>query len=431
MAYEDFDDTYRLKSPARDGEAVPPTDLHRYSPHVADWQPGDPTWQDGKGKGLIGAVNYLSSKGMNAAYFLTLNIGGDGQDVWPYADPDDWTRFDCSKLDQWEIVFQHMQRRGVLIHMVTQETENETLLDTGDVGPVRKLYYLELIARFAHHPALVWNLGEENGPARFSPGAQTTLQQKAMADFIRTRDPYRHPIQLHTHATKRSKEELLKPLLGHPTLDGLSMQISPKEEAHDQIRYWRRASIDGGHRWLLTMDEIGLWDTGAAPDAEDPRHDALRHHVLWGALMAGAGGVEWYFGAKYAHNDLNSEDWRQRDQLWQQTSHAMQFFQRHLPYWEMSPMDALTSSKDDFVLAKPGKVYAIYRPAAGDPTIDLKLDLTGTTETFRVEWFDPIRGGGLASGSLSTVEGGERRHLGTPPGDPAQDWVILVSSVED
>ena len=35
--------------------------------------------------------------------------------------------------------------------------------DNGDLGPQRKLYYRELIARFGHHLALNWNLGEEVG----------------------------------------------------------------------------------------------------------------------------------------------------------------------------------------------------------------------------------------------------------------------------
>ena len=49
------------------------------------------------------------------------------------------------------------------MHFKTQETENEQLLDGGNVGVERKVYYRELIARFGHHLALNWNMGEENG----------------------------------------------------------------------------------------------------------------------------------------------------------------------------------------------------------------------------------------------------------------------------
>jgi hypothetical protein len=61
---------------------------------------------------MIGALNYLNSVGVNSAYMLTLNILGDGKDVWPFTDHNERYRFDCSKLDQWEIVFDHMDSRS-------------------------------------------------------------------------------------------------------------------------------------------------------------------------------------------------------------------------------------------------------------------------------------------------------------------------------
>ena len=54
LAYADFDGTVALKP------AVP---LHTFAPHVQDWRTGDPTWKGDKGKGLIGAVNYLAAEG--------------------------------------------------------------------------------------------------------------------------------------------------------------------------------------------------------------------------------------------------------------------------------------------------------------------------------------------------------------------------------
>ena len=292
LAYEGFDDTYRIAAEARDGEAAPPTDIHTFTAHLKDWQEGDPSWQDGRGKALIGGFNYLASQGMNAAYFLTLNLLGDGKDVWPYASPDNFTRFDCSKLDQWEIAFQRMQAKGILLHIVTQETENELMLDNGETGRLRKLYYRELIARFSHHLGLVWNLGEENGPANFSPNGQDTEQRKAMASYFKANDPYQHPVLLHTHATPHGKEEILPDLLGLRDLDGLSFQVHKREDVVTEVNKWRARANEAGHPWLITMDEIGMWHTGALPDAQDPNHDTLRRHALWGSLLAGSAGVE-------------------------------------------------------------------------------------------------------------------------------------------
>jgi hypothetical protein len=61
---------------------------------------------------------------------------------------------------------------GMYLHFKTQEAENIHLLDDAELGPQRKLYYRELIARFAHHPALNWNLGEHTNFASPTPGRE-------------------------------------------------------------------------------------------------------------------------------------------------------------------------------------------------------------------------------------------------------------------
>ncbi|MDH5400788.1 MAG: DUF5060 domain-containing protein, partial [Cyclobacteriaceae bacterium] len=247
LGYEDFDGTYKGTSPEnRSGEAENKASLHTYSPHASDWKPGDPTWQDGKGKNLIGALNYLAGKGINSVYFLTMNIEGDGKDVWPYTSYDERERFDCSKLDQWEIVFDHMDELGLMLHMVLQETENERLLDDGDTKYHRKLYYREMIARFGHHPAVTWNMGEENGPASFSPDGQTTGQQKAMVKYIKEHDPYQNYVVIHTHSSPQVRHEQFTRLLGDKNLDGPSIQIHSMFDAHEETLHWIRASKEAG-----------------------------------------------------------------------------------------------------------------------------------------------------------------------------------------
>jgi hypothetical protein len=432
LGFADFDGTYRVGDQNREGEARPGEGLHAYAAHASDWRPGDPTWRGGKGKSLIGAINYLASTGMNAAYFLTMNIDGDGKDVWPYIDHRDFTRFDCSKLEQWEIVFAHMQSKGILLHLVTQERENERLLDDGDVGRLRKLYYRELIARFGHHLGLVWNLGEENGPVSWSPIAQSDAQRKAMAQAFERMDPYGHPVLLHTHSTAEDKDKLLTPLLGETGLDGLSFQVDKRERVHDELIEWRAAAAKTGHPWLITMDEIGEWHSGALPDAVDPDHDTLRRYALWGALLAGGAGVEWYFGAKHPANDLTSEDWRMRARLWAQTRYAHTFFTAYLPYWRMHPAQALVNAADAYVFAEPGAIYAIYLPAPSA----VNLDLRNRPGKYSVRWYDPFTGGDLQQGEIAQLNGDALRLLGLPPASqqrqrPAQDWVVLVRREAD
>lgn len=402
-------------------DQTPPS--HKYEAHAKDWKQGDPTWQNGKGKNIIGALNYLASKGMNSVYFLTMNVQGDGKDVWPWNDINERYRFDCSKLDQWEKVFEHMDTLGLMLHIVTQETENELLLDIGELGVQRKLYYRELIARFSHHLGITWNLGEENGPVDWSPKGQNDADRKAMAKYIKEQDPYKNFIALHTHSVPSQQEEILNPLLGYEYLDGVSNQIHHPDLVHHITKKWLLESQKSKRIWLVTQDEIGPADSGAKPDADDPEHNAIRHEVLWGNLMAGGAGVEWYFGYKYAHNDLNCEDWRSRDIVWDQTRYALDFFRKYLPFQDMQSADDLTDNTEEYVFAKNQTVYAIYLPKV----VDTKINLLGSNQRYTIKWYNPKTGGKLQNGTLKTIKGGALVSIGLPPSKEG-DWVALIEA---
>ncbi|HYG78185.1 MAG TPA: DUF5060 domain-containing protein [Planctomycetota bacterium] len=398
LAYYEFDNTPKGKNI-----------LHQYVPHAGDWQSGDPVWQGSKGKNIIGALNYLSSKGMNAVYFLTMNVTGDGDDVFPWTTKTERYRFDCSKLDQWEVVFSHMTRKGILLHVITQETENDQLLDGGNLDVQRKLYYRELIARFSHHPALVWNLGEEN--------TNTDQQRKDFAKFIKDTDPYDHAIVIHTYPGQQSS--VYTPLLGYAYLDGVSLQTT---DTHGQTKTWIDNSAANGRKWIACLDEVATANEGVVPDANDPNHDGIRKTHLWGNLMAGGAGVEWYFGYSYPHSDLTCEDWRSRNNMWDQTRVALEFFQTHLPFTQMRHNDGLTSATNDYCFAKPGEVYAVYLPNGGTTS----LNLGTVAASYSVKWFNPKSGGALQNGSVTSVSGPGTVALGNPPSNSTADWVILV-----
>jgi CubicO group peptidase (beta-lactamase class C family) len=393
-----------------DFDATTPT--HRYAPHARDWRPGDPVWKGDRGKNLIGALNYLAGKGVNAAYFLTMNVKGDGNDVWPWTSRDQRFRFDVSKLAQWEVVFSHMDRLGIMLHVVHQEQENDQLLDGGDLGPERKLYYRELIARFAHHPALVWNLGEEN--------TNTTAQLKSFARYIRDLDPYNHPIVVHTFPSKY--EEVYGPLLGDPFFSGASLQVGKMERSAAVTTAWLARSAAAGRPWAAFLDEIGPAKVGVKPDSDDPDHDDVRRHALWAPLMVGGSGAEWLFGLGLPNHDTNCEDFRSRDHMWDQTRWALEFFRAYVPVRETEAHSELVTPSSALCLAKPGAVYAISRPERGPGPCTLRLE----PGRYQVHWYNPRAGGALWTGSVATVDGPGSPSLGAPPADPDRDWVILV-----
>ncbi|MFC7293086.1 DUF5060 domain-containing protein [Hirschia litorea] len=426
LGYVGFDDTYRLLKEAREGEASAEGEIHAFAPHRKDWKAGDPLWGwktgEPRGHSLIGAINYIAEKGMNTIYFLTLNIKGDGNDVWPYESPHEFDRFDVSKLAQWNVVFDHMQAKGILLHVVTQETENERMLDGGDTEFFRKLYYSELISRFGHHPALIWNLGEENGPSSWMKVGQSHAQRKEMARFFDENDPYDHTVLLHSHAQHDDINWTFTPLLGFKPLDGMSLQIDEASDVYESTKEWHERSAESGHQWLITLDEIGPWYNGALPDDVDPDHDNLRRHVLWGHLLAGGAGVEWFFGGKYHSNDVSTEDWRTRDNLWTQTAIALNFFEDYLPYWKMGSCGSAMGRLDVYCLGIEGEIYAFYQPGRGSHMLTLPENETG----YSVSWFNPKLGGELQTGSVTSLESGSNQFVGFPPDADTQDWVLLV-----
>jgi hypothetical protein len=444
LAYADFDGTYSAKAvgSARANEATT-TPLKTWQPHVRDWRDGDPTWKDGKGRGLIGALNYLAGKGGNAVSFLTYNAGGDGDDVWPFVSRNDKFHYDCSKLDQWQLVFDHAQKLGLYLHFKLQETEMDdnrngsitnvpTSLDNGELGVERRLYLRELIARFGYALALNWNLGEEN--------TQTAAQQRAMAQFIRDADPYSHHIVIHTFPDWQDR--VYTNLLGaQSVLTGISLQ-NAWNSTHQRVLKWVTESEKAGRPWIVANDEQGPHYTGVPPDPGYTGHDGvarpeggsppytmhdIRKRTLWGTLMAGGAGVEYYFGYTLPQTDLGCEDWRSRDRSWDYGRTALDFFRENrIPFWEMQCADALVGNPQNdnskYCFARPGEVYVVYLANGGSTEVDL-----GTHSTaFRVQWFNPREGGPLQSASVREVKGPGKVSLGQPPVDAGEDWVVLV-----
>jgi len=433
LGYADFDGTVGRK------RNVP---LKTWAPHVKDWKEGDPTWKNGKGKGMIGAINYLASKGCNVFSFLTYNAGGDGDNVWPFVSRDDKFHYDCSKLDQWGIVFDHGTAMGHYLHFKMQETENDDhkrgkngakrileCLDDGDLGPERRLYCRELVARFGHALALNWNLGEEN--------TQTTAQQKAMAQYIHDVDPYDHLIVVHTFPGEQDK--VYRPLFGgQSALTGMSLQNSHISDTHWQVVKWVDASEEAGKPWVIAFDESGSAAHGQVPDLGyegfagiDPQGEKIytqhevRKQTLWATLMGGGAGLEYYFGYRVPQNDLICEDWRSRDQSWDYCRHALTFFSQ-IPFAEMKSADGLVGNeKNDnsiYCFAKAGEVYVVYFPEGGAT----RLDLSGAEGEFSVQWYNPRAGGDFVKGTKAAVSGGRVVSVGLPPKDRREDWVAIV-----
>lgn len=417
-----------------------PTRLHRFLAHAGDFTPDAVglahLWGAGtKGQNLLGALDYLASQGVNSLYFIADTYQGDGRDVWPWVTPTDKRHFDVSKLAQWERVFAHMSARGLQLQFVFEEHENDEIpVADGGLGfgltDERRLYYREMVARFAHHPAVIWVTGDESD--YFDDGAI----MESFASELRALDPYAHPLAFHGKhpcfgagcpEPYPSVLDQYAPYFASPNFEASAFQTSPG--SYNSSTASLRLAQASSRRWAHHGDEQSL-------NATAPNLAANRTRALWGNLMGGGAGIAWYPGNAAASQyppganlcdyfDLGLEDFRVFEDYFVQTRIALELFHAHLPFTEMVPDNGRASvvGATDYVFLRPESgatraVYAVYR-GTGSATGLLLGEGTHT-----VEWFDPRTGAGpIADADLI---GPGTPTLTPPPQDPGQDWLAIV-----
>ena len=429
LGYVGFDNTF-------DGGAGPntATGLHEFPTHAADWNPGDPDWNrtdppgTNDGRAIIGALNYLHSTGVNSIYFLPMNIGGDGKDSWPYIGPinpngstsNDNTRFDNSKLAQWDIFFNHAQSLGILLHFVLNEAEapNKQELDNAELGVERKLFYREMIARFGYHNAIQFNISEEYN-LNLNLGVPKVLD---FAAHISAVDPYDIPVTVHNAgAGENASNGPWSPFYDEADIDLTSIQDARQTTNWgDIVEDYRTESTAAGRPLPVMVDEPG------SPTRDfDNDFDEFRKRVIWPILMSGGGG-EWFIN----NRDQALEDFREFDKIWTETGHVVRFFEENLPFNDMLPSDGLISGASNCfegvdVFALTGQVYAVYYGCADNTGM---LDLTGAAGELELRWFNPRNGN--FEGGVTTLVGGGMVALGAAPNTASEDWAALITVVD-
>ena len=468
LGYRGFDNT----------QTTPSGKLHLYEPHAADFADDGPSWNTpdadipdapggNDGASILGAINYLSEHHVNSVYFLPMNIGGDGKDTHPFAnvntnaqlggDPsNDNVHYDISKLAQWEQFFSHAQDKGVMLHVVLNEAEkkNKLELDDATLGPERKLFYREMIARFGHHNALQWNISEEYNRDENLGEAKV----KEFAQYISALDAYDHPLTVHNGnfggfagPSSTGQRNEVEPFLGDEDFDLTSYQNYNERKIGDEVEYFRARSRIKGRPIAVMVDEPESLDSLKS----DGNYDRVRKEMIWDIYLSG-GSVEWFVRGR----DQTLEDFREYEQVWDETYIARRFMEENLPFWEMdsimlTPNDTSTTD-DDYVSAdtlvrgadsgfggaevlfKPGEVYAIYLPDgsnddnndSGDGDTSPELNLTGHEGGFSLRWFNPRTG--EFEGAEVALTGGGWVHLGaTPDGAGSQsDWAALIQAAD-
>ena len=268
-----------------------------------------------------------------------------------------------------------------------------------------------------------------------------------MATYILNVDPYDHNIVIHSFPAQQ--KQLYTKLLGpQSVLTGTSLQNSWRG-VHQQTLYWLQASRAAGKPWVVANDEQNPASMGVPPDpgykgfdgwANDREGkfnlDDIRKKTLWGNLMAGGAGVEYYFGYRLAENDLLAEDFRSRDRSWDYAGIAVTFFQSsQLPFHRMSNQNQLVKvthragqqsshakQTTPWVLTDLDQHYLVYFDRVTAST----LDMSGSKGQFSVRWFNPRTCQYFDNGSVISVAASSEVNIGLPPLELQQDWLAII-----
>lgn len=401
--------------------------IHQYAPHRADWRAGDPYFRSSStgvdSKGIIGSLNYLGEQGVNAIYFLPMNLGGDGQDTCPFIGYSktryNKTHYDVSRLHQWNAVLNHAQEQGILVHFVLAETEigNENWLDDGAMGLERKLFFRELSARFGYLNGLKWNLSEEND--------YPVSVLKEMAAYLDVVDPYGHVTSVHTHPNDVA---VYGALYGDPLFDAASVQYLP-QSANEMTHLVRGLSSASGRKWIIDMDENGMWDVGLSGS----NATEMRQQVLYDVLFSN-GGIEWYCGYHPLPlgGDVRLEDFRTREEMWRYSRIAREFLEDHFDLARATPGDHLVQTGASAfggaeTFLEPHRRMAVFLPHAETaPTIEL----TNLHGVYSVRWFSPRTGEMVAQGPNISQSEGATANLQVAVSDTHLDWIVLLERVD-
>lgn len=314
------------------------------------------------------AVDFLADHAVNSMYIMLQNVDGDGRNVWPWVGSSqtqakaNHEHFDVAKLGEWEQLFSYIQSSGLVLHLVLED-------DSGWAGFNRSMYYREMIARFAHHNGIIWNIAEEYQENYSSD------QVKSFAQMLRGLDPYGHPITVH-HAGSTSAWD---PFLGDARLDLTSFQTS-KTPQNPTAASWFAAVENSGRVIPISFDETGKL---AASDRD------LARHILWSVYLGG-GMFELHTSPLTEYQDFAAH--------FDDMTRARSLIEQH-PYWQLQPANEILISGSAYIFADAGELYMSYLPTGGS----VHLDLSAAPGTFQAVWFDPASGAYSAS---STVSGG-------------------------
>lgn len=350
-----------------------------------------------------GQIDRLSQMGVNSIYLMINNIDGDRRDTWPWVgeteqqaklNPD---RYDVARLQAWEDFFSYAQQKGIVLHIVFND-------DSAWRGYDQPLFSREMVARFGHHPGIIWNVGEEANEI-FSD-----REQLEYATWIRELDPYQHSVTVHRKSPW--------PFLGEPEFDAASIQVGDGGADFTTIKLVDLNLLVSEHRDRSSQREhpipIMIDETPRITLVNAEVREKFRKQVLYPIYLAG-GNFELHFQDAYGGSGpVIIEDLKPLISDMVLLRELLETF----PFPEMQPCNQLLSNAENICFGTPAGSYLVYLPEGGD----VQIDLSSNAGAFNQAWFNPGSGEIQEEGA---IQGGQLLSL-TAPGQ--SDWVLMLDA---
>lgn len=349
------------------------------------------------------AIDYLREQGANSVYFITNNITpGDRNDTWPWVGEtsdeakENSDRYDVARLQAWETFFTYVQEQGIVLHFILADDSVWSDFD-------HYLYYREMVARFAHHPGLIWNIGEEANEVYWDS------EQIELAEFIKSIDAYGNPVTVHRKPPW--------PFIGEEVFDLTSIQPGDgagdfdnvlDTDLNEIVREHREASVEAGRAIPIMIDE-----TPRVTRIDEETRYIMRSAILYPIFLAG-GNYEMHYLDSYPSGEgLRIEE---MTHMLREMRYARALVES-VPYADMAPCNELLGETPGaYCLGEPGEVYVLYT-ALGAP---MDVDLSAIEGTAWLQWYDPRTG---TYSNAEAIEGGGSVQV-TPPNGQDMAGVI-------
>lgn len=288
---------------------------------------------------------------------LMIMVNEDNTEIYPWLGPRsaiDRTRFDLSKMHDWEEVVEECDARGIIADLWFYSDDSVNLIPPAG-GSYEDLLFRYLITRFAGFQNVTWNLALEFQEYRSS----SWVEQRAA--FVREHDPWQRLLAVHQVPGYYAFH-------GNEDLDHTSLQIwDTADVLHDVVLAERAEAEESGRKLPIFIEEFFI----EGLDNHMGDFERFRQGI-WTIALAGGGlkaaSMGWLAGTEYPeaeHFEL---------------ARIHQEFMERIPFWTMDPSDELVTN--GYAMADPGEEYVVYLPHGGDVSVNVQ----GAVELLDVEW---------------------------------------------